>query len=148
MSEYKYVVTLDLKNASEGMLTKDEFFEIHLQREMLSKMIWGIGETEIQAINDAVRNLKNECVLQSYTCDDDVYEFVGNHGGREATRNMWINEEKEKIYLLPNHDALADFCERYNLPKAARRELAVFFFFFLYPDEEIDPRYIPNNPLK
>ena len=43
MSEYKYVVTLDLKNASEGMLTKDEFFEIHLQREMLSKMIWGIG---------------------------------------------------------------------------------------------------------
>lgn len=148
MSNYKYVVTLDLKNASEGMLTEDEFFEIHLQREMLSKMIWGIGETEIQAINDAVRNLKSECVLQSYTCNDDVYEFVENHGGREATRNMWINEEQEQIYLLANHDALADFCERYNLPEAARKELAVFFDAYLYPEDDIDSKYIPNNPLK
>ena len=140
----RWVVTLNIDYAREGLLTSEELFEPLFQRKNCKRMIWGIGDTEEEALKDTVKNLTDEDILHVSLSEPDLCDFISKHGGREAVRNAWFDENNDP-HLLPSHDALADFCERYSLSEEARRELAAFFDAHLITDEEMPTRYIPKG---
>lgn len=141
----RWIVTLDVDHAGEGLLESKELFDEGFQRKNLARMIWGMGDTEEEALRNTVENLTGEDILHVSLSEPDLCDFIAKHGGREAVRNSWFDENGDP-HLLAGHDALADFCERYNLPKEARKELAAFFDAFLFTDEDMPAKYIPNSP--
>lgn len=139
----RWVVTLNIDYANEGLLTSEELFDPLFQQKNCKRMIWGIGDTEEEALRNTVKNLTEEDILHVSLSEPDLCDFICKHGGREAVRNAWFDENGDPR-LLPSHDALMDFCERYSLPKEARKELAAFFDAHLNTDEEMPAKYIPN----
>lgn len=139
----RWVVTLNMAYASEGLLTSEELFEPSFQRKNCKCMIWGIGDTEEEALKNTVKNLTEEDILHVSLSEPNLCEFIDKHGGREAVRNSWFDENNDP-HLLPSHDALVDFCARYNLPKDAQKELAAFFDSYLLTDEEMPAKFIPK----
>lgn len=112
----KYFAILNVGYAKESLLSREELFDTDLQDGVLDKMIWGFGETEEEALQDAIECLKEDAVLTIYPVEDYVYEFACKKGGREALRHMWFDYDHRKIFLLPGHDTLEHFCDKYNLP--------------------------------
>ena len=122
----KYVVMLDLKNAAEGRISNEELFEQYLQHKVPDFMIWGMGDTEENALRETMKNLCESEVVHISLSDRELCDFIAKHGGREAVRHCWIDENNDP-HLLPRADVLCDFCEKYNLPKEAKEELERLF---------------------
>lgn len=122
----KYVVMLDLKNAAEGRISNEELFERYLQHKVPDFMIWGMGNTEENALRETMKNLCEFEALHISLSDRELCDFIAKHGGREAVRHCWIDENNDP-HLLPRADVLCDFCEKYNLPKEAKEELERLF---------------------
>ena len=122
----KYVVMLDLKNAAEGRISNEELFERYLQHKVPDFMIWGMGNTEENALRETMKNLCEFEALHISLSDRELCDFIAKHGGREAVRHCWIDENNDP-HLLPRADVLCDFCEKDNLPKEAKEELERLF---------------------
>ena len=122
----KYVVMLNLKNAAEGRISKEELFEQYLQHKVPDFMIWGMGDTEENALRETMKNLCEFEVVHISLSDRELCDFIAKHGGREAVRHCWIDYNNDP-HLLPRADVLCDFCEKYNLPKEAKEELERLF---------------------
>ena len=122
----KYVVMLNLKNASEGMISENELFEKHLQRDVPNYMIWGLGNTIEESLQDTIKNLCEMEILQVSLAEKVLCDFITSHGGREAMRQCWLDENNEP-HLLPSADVLSDFCKRYDLSEKAQIELEMLF---------------------
>ena len=126
MSEMKYIVMLNLKNAAEGKISNKELFDCCLQEDVPNFIIVGMADTEEKALQDTVKNLCENGVLQISLSEKELCDFVAKHGGREAMRHCWIDENNEP-HLLPTSDVLTDFCMKYELPQEAKEELERLF---------------------
>lgn len=126
MNGRQYIVMLNLKNASEGMISENELYDKHLQSNVHNFMIWGMASTEEEALKETLKNLCNMEILQISLAEKELCDFVANYGGREAMRHCWIDENSEP-HLLPRADVLSDFCAKYKLPPEAKQELERLF---------------------
>lgn len=138
----RWVVTLNVDYASETLLNKDELFDPVFQNKNSQRMIWGLGNTEDEALKDAIKNLTEEDILHISLSESDLCDFIDKHGGRETVRNSWFDENGDP-HLLPSHDALMDFCDRHSLSQEARKELASFFDVGILSGEEVPRAFIP-----
>lgn len=107
---------------------EDKKYYVIVLDKIHKKGIWGIGENEDEAYTDCFINLRKSWELNCWECTKGLFDFVKKHGGSEAIDNAFLTIDD--VYdLKPSHDALYDFCEKYNLPDEAREELKNMFDF-------------------
>ena len=134
-----YATLLNLKEAQEHSLDWKDIFDPYLQESILHRMIWGSGATSDESLQDAIKNLVNECIIETYECETGAQDIISKMSGKEALRHLWLHydeyRDEPKLYPMPCHDNLVDFCKRYSLPEEAQRELALFFDAILHSND-------------
>jgi hypothetical protein len=88
------------------------------------KMIWGIGKDEDEAYADACKNFRAiSWDLRIYPCSTSLINFVERYGGEKATKHCFIHCGDDYADLMPSHDTIEEFCNKYSLSPQARDEL-------------------------
>ena len=134
-----YATLLNLDHANEHSLKKEDVYAPLLQKSILCRMIWGHGETESESLQNAIKNLIDEGIVETYECEVAADEIVKNNSGKDALRHLWLHDDEyggnePKLFAVPCHETLVDFCDRYRLPEEAMRELALYFDGVLHLD--------------
>jgi hypothetical protein len=126
-----YATLLNLKYANMHSLNREDIFDPRMQEDILHRMIWGSGKTENESLQDAIKNLTYDCIIETYECEEGAKGIVEKLPGKEALSHLWLYfdeyGDEPKLCSVPCHNAFVDFCMRYNLPKEAQQELASFF---------------------
>ena len=126
-----YAVFLNSDNTADFELELDEHLSPQIQSGIFFRSLWGFGNTEEEAIEEAVSRLLNFHVIETFECDACVQEVIQKSPTkRDALRHLWVSEDDgryPRLFALPHHDTLLDFCARHSLSDEAKRELETFF---------------------
>lgn len=113
-------VSAGQEEAPSGENKKD--YHVVVLDRIPKKYIWGLGESQEEAYADAFQNLRDSWEMNCWPCTKGLFDFVNKHGGSEAIDNAFVSCD-EFYDLMPSHDALYDFCEKYKISENAKEEL-------------------------
>ena len=137
-----YATLLNLAEANTHALRAEEIFEPVLQKDILSRMLWGSGKTKDDSLKCAMIQLVRSGVFETFECEECAQEIIKNNGGKDALRHLWLHdagyEVDPKLSALPTHEVLVDFCNRFGLPEEAKQELAGFFDAAVHIDSQFE----------
>ncbi len=88
-----------------------------------SLVIWGIGSSEEDALNDAFKNMKDNLFLRVLPCTQNFYEFTKKHGGMKAVEHSCLHISNDVIDLIPTQKTVDDICDKHKISGKAREDL-------------------------
>lgn len=130
----EYYATLLNPNSARCLaLELKDIFDHLRQANVFSKILCGSGFTRDESMNNAMNNLVIQGIMETFECAPGVYEIINHCTCKDSLCHLWLsdgaNKKEPKLYPLPYHDKVIDFCSRYSLQEKAKDELALLFTF-------------------
>ncbi len=126
-----YATILNLEAAKDFSLEETDLFNPHVQGNLLQRILCGDGETEEEALQNAIENLEFEGVIELCKCGSGVQDIVTKLPWNHALRHLWLERDEYhgdvRLHTIPCHDALVTFCNRYNITEEAQQDLEMIF---------------------
>lgn len=122
----KYAIFLNFDNADRHCPDISDICPPDLREQLTHRMICGTGHTKELAMQDALRRLIDENVIETFDYPETACDTLKLRSEDDAFRHMWFYHDGTE-YSPHYHRELVDFCDRFRLPVEAEEYLLDLF---------------------